>query len=130
MVQALRASESRRLTDLRDAAIRRLTSAIPGITLNGDPKRRLPNNINLTIPGAEGTALVLYLDQAGIMAATGAACSSNDLEPSHVLTSLGRTRAESASSLRLTLGRGTIPEHIDKLVEELPRIVSRLRKLG
>lgn len=128
--QAARAAESRRLAALRDAAERRLTAAISGVVVNGDPRRRLPNFLNLTIPGAEGTALVLYLDNAGLAAATGSACTTNDLDPSHVLTAIGRGRDEAASSLRLTLGHATTQAHIDRLVEVLPPIVERLRAIA
>jgi cysteine desulfurase len=125
-----RAAESRRLTTLRDDLIRRLLAAIPGATLNGDPKHRLPNNANLTIPGADGESLVLYLDNAGIMASTGSACSTGNLDPSHVLLALDCTTAQADASLRLTLGRSTIPATIDRVVEALPPIVQRVRQLA
>jgi cysteine desulfurase len=124
-----RASESRRLTPLRDGLIRNLQTAIPGAILNGDPRRRLPNNVNLTIPGAEGESLVLYLDNAGIQASTGSACSTGSLDPSHVLLAIGRSAAEAQSSLRLTLGRSTTEYDTAKLTGILPGIVSRLREL-
>jgi len=129
LATATRAAESHRLTTLRDQLIRRLREAIPGAELNGDSKRRLPNNINLTIPGAEGEAMVLYLDQAGIQASTGSACSTGDLDPSHVLLAIGRTPAEANCSLRLTLGRATDQAAVDHLVTVLPPIVERLREL-
>jgi cysteine desulfurase len=125
-----REEESHRLTTLRDDLARRLLTAIPDAMINGDMKRRLPNNLNLTIPGAEGEALVLYLDQAGIMASTGSACSTGDLDPSHVLLALGRTAIEAGASLRLTMGRSTTSETIDHLVEALPPIITRVRQLG
>ena len=124
-----REAESRRLAALRDDLTRRLLEALPGSVLNGDPKRRLPNNVNLTIPGAEGEGLVLYLDNAGIMASTGSACTTGSLDPSHVLLAIGRTPAEANSSLRLTLGRSTDQTAIDRVVNVLPGIVSRLREL-
>jgi cysteine desulfurase len=124
-----REAETRRLIILRDLLIRRVLEAVPGSSLNGDPKRRLPNNISLTIPGAEGEGLVLYLDQAGIQASTGSACTTGNLEPSHVLLAIGRTPAEANCSLRLTMGRSTDQAAIDQVVEVLPGIVSRLREL-
>jgi len=129
LAAASRTAEAKRLAPLRDQLIRRLTEAIPGATLNGDPKRRLPNNVNLTIPGAEGEGLVLYLDNAGIMASTGSACTTGSLDPSHVLLALGRTPAEANSSLRLTLGRSTDARAVDRVVAVLPGIVARLLEL-
>jgi cysteine desulfurase len=128
LTAATRESEIRRLTPLRDQLIARLLEAIPGASLNGDPRRRLPNNVNLTIPGAEGEGLVLYLDNAGIQASTGSACTTGSLDPSHVLLALGRTPAEANSSLRLTLGRSTDQAAIDRVVQTLPGIVARLRE--
>lgn len=124
-----RTFESRRLTPLRDGLIRDLLKAIPGAMLNGDPRRRLPNNANLTIPDAEGETLVLYLDNAGIQASTGSACSTGSLDPSHVLLAIGRSAAQAQSSLRLTLGRTTTESDTAKLTGILPGIVSRLREL-
>jgi len=123
-----REAESRRLATLRDDLIRRITETIPEAILNGDPKRRLPNNVNLTIPGAEGEAMVLYLDNAGIQASTGSACSTGNLDPSHVLLAIGRTPAEANASLRLTLGRSTTAKDLDHVANTLPPIVRRLRE--
>jgi cysteine desulfurase len=124
-----REQESRRLAELRDDLARRLASAVPDLIINGSMKRRLPNNLNITIPGVEGEALVLYLDQAGVMASTGSACSTGDLAPSHVLTAIGRTAPEAGQSLRLTLGRDTSVVAVDYLAGVLPQIVSRLKQL-
>jgi len=124
-----REAEAHRLTPLRDRLIAEIIAVLPDATLNGDPKRRLPNNINLTIPGAEGEAMVLYLDNAGILASTGSACSTGSLDPSHVLLAIGRTPAEANSSLRLTLGRATTEAAIRAVIKTLPEIVHRLRTL-
>lgn len=124
-----REAESRRLAALRDDLTSRLLAAIPGAMLNGDPRRRLPGNLNLTIPGAEGEALVLYLDNAGVMASTGSACSTGNLDPSHVLLAIGRTPAEANASLRLTLGRSTSQAAINHVIKVLPGIIQRLREL-
>ncbi|MBW4061108.1 cysteine desulfurase [Candidatus Saccharibacteria bacterium] len=130
LVQSDRTSEGRWLTELRDDLFKQLKIAIPSLILNGDPVRRLPNNLNFTVPGAEGEGLVLYLDQAGILASTGSACSSGDLDPSHVLLALGRTREQASQSLRLTFGRGTDAASTARVAAELPKIVARLRELG
>jgi cysteine desulfurase len=130
LAASVREPESRRLSALRDDLTLRLLEAIPDAMLNGDPGRRLPNNVNLTIPGAEGEAMVLYLDNQGIMASTGSACSSGDLDPSHVLLALGRTTDEANSSLRLTLGHSTDQPAIDKVIQALPGIAARLREIN
>jgi cysteine desulfurase len=129
-----RDTEARRLTALRDRLLRALTDPgspayVPGARLNGDRKRRLPNNLNLTIPGADGEAMVLYLDNAGVQASTGSACSTGSLDPSHVLLALGLTPNEANSSLRLTLGRGTDDAAVDYVAQTLPQIIQRVREL-
>jgi cysteine desulfurase len=129
LATAGRAREVKRLAPLRDELARRLLAAIPEAALNGDPRRRLPNNVNLTIPGAEGEAMVLYLDNAGIQASTGSACSTGSLDPSHVLLAIGRTPSEAQCSLRLTLGRATTAASTARVAEVLPGIVARLRDL-
>ncbi|HEY6737194.1 MAG TPA: cysteine desulfurase family protein [Candidatus Saccharimonadia bacterium] len=125
-----RAAEARRQAGLRDQLLRQLQAALPDAILNGDARRRLPNNLNLTIPGADGESLILYLDNAGLQASTGSACSTGNLDPSHVLLALGRTTAEADCSLRLTLGRGTTPEHIEAAAEIIPGVVERVRELS
>jgi cysteine desulfurase len=130
LAQAERESENQRLRTLRNEVTTQLLQILPETVLNGDPFRRLPNNINLTLPGAEGEGLVLYLDKVGIQASTGSACSSGDLDPSHVLLAIGRTPELANSSLRLTLGRSTDRAALDYLIEQLPPIVKRLRELG
>ena len=127
---SVRDEESHRLTKLRDRLLDELSELIPDLIVNGDRKRRLPNNVNITIPKANGEALVLYLDKAGIMASTGSACSSGDLEPSHVLLALGRSTTEADQSLRITLGRSTDKQAIERVISELPTIVKRVRELG
>ncbi len=124
--QTKRSDESRRLAALRDDLLKKLEVSLPSLILNGEMKHRLPNNLNLTFPGLDGQSLVLYLDQAGIQASTGSACSSGDTEPSHVLMAIGRSEAEAGASLRLTLGRATTFEDIVYVAEKLPPIVDRL----
>jgi len=128
--QALRQPEARRLAPLRDDLARRLTTAIPNVMINGNLNHSLPGTLNLSFPGLEGQALVLYLDQAGIMASTGSACSSADLAPSHVLKAIGRSDADAAASLRLTLGRSTTAASLDVVASKLPPIVARLREIA
>jgi len=112
--------------ELRDFLLKKLEASLPSLIVNGEMKHRLPNNLSLTFPGLDGQSLVLYLDQAGIQASTGSACSSGDAEPSHVLLAIGRSEAEASASLRLTLGRETTMEQIAYVAQKLPSIVERL----
>ena len=125
-----REAESQRLIKLRDELISGIQETLPDALLNGDAKRRLPNNVNVIIPGVEGEAMVLYLDNAGIMASTGSACSSGSLDPSHVLLAIGRSRDEAQQSLRLTLGRSSDDAAVRQVLEILPGIVTRLREIA
>ena len=117
------------LTPLRDRLIAGLT-AIPHTVLNGDPVRRLPGNVNVCFEGIEGESLLLLLDEKGIAASSGSACTSGSLDPSHVLLALGRPHEVAHGSLRLTLSAENRPEEIDYLLEVLPGIVSYLRDMS
>ncbi|MBZ9572679.1 cysteine desulfurase [Patescibacteria group bacterium] len=118
------------LKKLRDKLIDGILKSVSDVKLNGSRESRLPNNANFTIRGAEGESMVIALDQEGIAASTGSACSSRSLEPSHVLLALRLPPPEAHSSLRLTLGRYTTEKEIDKVLEVLPKIVQRLRKIS
>jgi cysteine desulfurase len=122
-----RTTEAARQATLRDRLIDRVTAAVPGVTLNGHPVRRLPNNVNLTFAGVEAEMLLLSLDLAGIAASAGSACTAGSLEPSHVLTALGRSPEQVRGSIRLSLGRDTTAPEIDLVIEQLVEIVHRLR---
>ena len=122
-----RSIEAKRLMLLRDTLLSELIKSVPDIQLNGDHKKRLASNLNLTIPGVFGEDLVLYLDQAGVQASTGAACSIGRAEPSHVLMAIGRTSKAANASLRLTLGRFTTPEQIEKAAEIIATTIKTLR---
>ncbi|MFH2004262.1 MAG: cysteine desulfurase family protein, partial [Bacteroidota bacterium] len=119
-----------RLTKLRDYCIDKIQKSIPYARLNGHATKRLPNNVNFSFSQIEGEALVLLLDQAGIYASTGSACSSIDLSPSHVLLAIGLTPELAHGSLRLTLGRETAKKDIDTAVYHLVKIVIGLRKIS
>lgn len=122
--------EGNRLTLLRDRLIEGLLGRIDNIRLNGHPKKRLPNNVNVSIQFVEGESIVLNLDLEGIAASTSSACSSSSLEPSHVLLSLGLSHEQAYSSLRFSLGKWTVDEDIDRVLEVLPRIVAKLRSMS
>ncbi|MBM3309015.1 MAG: aminotransferase class V-fold PLP-dependent enzyme, partial [Candidatus Altiarchaeales archaeon] len=98
--------------------------------LNGHPTQRLPNNVNVSFKHIEGESILLMLDEKGIAASTGSACSSKSLAPSHVLTAIGLKPEESHGSLRMTLGKQNTMEDIDYALEVLPEAVNKLRKIS
>jgi len=130
IAQAERVSEINRLTHLRDYFIEQLMKKIPKVVLNGHSVKRLPNNINVSILDIEGEALVLYLDAKGISFSTGSACTSESLEPSHVILALGKPYEFAHASMRFTMGRGTTKEDLDYVLGELPNAVEWLRKVS
>ncbi len=121
--------ESKKQTKLRDKLISGVLE-IPDCWLNGHSVKRLPNNANFSFKFIEGESLVLLLDQAGISASTGSACSTKSLEPSHVLTAIGLKPEEAHGSLRLTLGIENTEKDIDYVLKVLPGCVERLRVIS
>ncbi|MBI2450112.1 MAG: cysteine desulfurase [Candidatus Nealsonbacteria bacterium] len=119
-----------RIRQFRDKLIKTILKIVSDSKLNGSPIQRLPNNINVTIDGAEGEAMVIALDQKGIAVSTGSACSAKSLEPSHVLLALGLSHEEAHGSLRITLGRYTTQEEITKFLKVLPQVIQRLRQIS
>ena len=122
--------EAERLTKLRDRLIKGLLERIDHIRLNGHPTKRLPNNVNVSVDFVEGESMVLNLDLEGICASTGSACSSSNLEPSHVLMALGLPLEQAHGSLRFTLGGENTEEDIERVLEVLPRVVAKLRAMS
>jgi len=122
-------AESSRLIKLRDKAIKGILK-IEGAYLNGHPKNRLPNNINVSFPFIEGESLIIHLDLHGIACSTGSACSSIKLEPSYVLLAIGLKPEEAHGSLRISLGRFTTEKDINKLIKILPEIVKKIRAIS
>jgi cysteine desulfurase len=125
-----REAESARLEDLRHYFTSRITQEIPRTVLNGDAVRRLPNNINVSILDIEGEATILYLDAHGVACSTGSACTSESLDPSHVILALGRPYEYAHASIRFTLGRSTTKEEIDRVMVVLPEVVTTLRRIS
>jgi len=119
-----------RLIKLRNRMITGILSRIEDSIMNGHPTQRLSNNISVSIKYIEGESILLSLDQEGIAASTGSACSSGALEPSHVLLAIGVSTDIAHSSLRLSLGRGTTEEEVDKVLGVLPLIVHKLRSMS
>ena len=122
--------DSNRLRDMRDRLIGRVLASVPESHLNGHPTQRLPNNVHLRFAGIEGEALLLSLDGKGINAATGSACSSKTLEPSHVLMAIGLNEVEAHGSLLLTLGRWNTDEEVNYAINTVQEVVSRLRSMS
>lgn len=122
--------ESKRQETLRDKIINETQKQINNCFLNGHPKRRLPNNINLTIRFVEGESILLDLDSENIGASTGSACSSKSSEPSHVLRAIGLSNQDAYGSLRVSIGRFTTEKEIDYFLEKLPPIIDRLREIS
>ena len=116
-------------TLLRDKLIKNL-SKIPHSALNGDAMKRVPNNFNMCFEGIEGESLLLLLDDAGICASSGSACTSGSLDPSHVLLAIGRPHEVAHGSLRLTLSKYTTEEEIDYVIKRVPEIVEYLRRIS
>lgn len=98
--------------------------------MNGDTSRRLPNTSNVSFDAAGGEAMLIALDLLGVECATGAACSSGAVEPSHVLLAIGLSPDQARSSLRFSLGRQTTDEEIDHAIAKIPEVVARLRALS
>jgi len=119
-----------KLKSLGDCLVENITSRIPEVYLNGHPTLRLPGYANFSFKYVEGESILLLLNQQGIAAASGSACTSRALKASHVLTAMGIDPALAQGSILFTLGRGNTPEDIDRLLEVLPSIVDRLRKMS
>jgi cysteine desulfurase len=98
--------------------------------LNGHPEKRLPGNVNVSLEFIEGESMLLLLDSLGICASSGSACTSGTLDPSHVLLAIGLPHEIAHGSLRLTLGEENTDEDVDRVLEELPKIVERLRAMS
>ena len=136
MATALRLAEERRpgyvahCTALRDRLIAGIHARIPDAYLNGHPTRRLPNNANLAFDGVEGESILLLLDQHGIAASSGSACTSGALEASHVLLALGIPYERAIGTVRFTAGKDTTATEIDYLLDVLPALIEQLRSVA
>ncbi|EGJ49614.1 cysteine desulfurase NifS [Desulfocurvibacter africanus] len=122
--------ENTRVKALRDRLEKGLIGVIPEALINGDPVNRLPNTLSIAFKYIEGEAMLLLLDQFGICASSGSACTSGSLEPSHVLRAMGVPFTYAHGSLRFSLSRYTTEAEIDTVVRELPKIVARLRAMS
>ncbi len=120
---------NKRLISMRDKLFDKL-STIPHSVINGSKSQRLPGNFNMSFEGIEGESLLLLLDDYGICASSGSACTSGSLDPSHVLLAIGLPHEVAHGSLRLTLSKYNTMEEINKVISAVPKVVSHLRKMS
>ncbi len=118
------------LIKLREKTINGLIENIPEIIVNGDREKRLPGNVNVCFKYIEGESILLHLDQYGICASSGSACTSGSLEPSHVLLAIGLPHEIAHGSLRLSFSEENTEEEVDYLLEKLPPIITNLRNMS
>ncbi len=132
LAMEIRDKEIKRLRKLTTYFWTKIQKEIPKVRLNGPEigEKRLPNNLNVSILDIEGEALLLYLDEYGIVCSTGSACTSTSLEPSHVLLACGLPYEYAHGSLRFTLGKTTTKKEIDYVMKYLPEIVKKLREIS
>jgi cysteine desulfurase len=136
MATALRLAEERRpdyvarCTALRERLLAGIRARIPDAYLNGHPTQRLPNNANVAFDGVEGESVLLLLDQHGIAASSGSACTSGALEASHVLLALGLPYDRAIGTVRFTIGQSTTEEEIDYVLDALPALIEQLRSVS
>ncbi|QJB57782.1 cysteine desulfurase NifS [Pseudodesulfovibrio sp. zrk46] len=123
-------AENTEVKALRDKLENGLLAAVPDSVLNGDRDNRLPNTSNISFGYVEGEAILLMMDQLGICASSGSACTSGSLEPSHVLRAMGVPFTFAHGSIRFSLSRFNTEEEIDFVLENMPKIIENLRKLS
>jgi cysteine desulfurase NifS len=118
--------ESENMEKLRDKLERGIRQLIPKARLNGHPEQRLPNTLNLTLPGLRGESLVIAMDQHGISLSSGSACKSGAPEPTHVLIAMGKTEDDAHCSVRLSLSHSTTEMEIDKTLHALAEVLKEM----
>ncbi|HSX36843.1 MAG TPA: cysteine desulfurase family protein [Patescibacteria group bacterium] len=123
-VQTKRHEEAARLQKLQQQFFHLLEQKIPAVIINGPRKHRLPNNVHIIVPGQDNERLLFALDEAGILAAAGSACSADSGEPSHVLSAMGVSDADAQASLRFTMGRQTTVDDVGQAVTTLARLLA------
>jgi cysteine desulfurase len=127
LAQSRLADENKRVRALRDKLETGILTRISGSALNGAGEPRLPNTTNISFEGVEAEGILLLLDQAGICASSGSACTTGSLDPSHVLLAMGCSAARARSSIRLSLGIDNTEPEVDYVLERLPAIIEKLR---
>ena len=122
--------EAKRLAFFKKKLKEGIEKNIPDIQFNGHPIESLPRTLNVSFNGAEGEAILLYLDLEGIAVSTGSACASGSLDPSHVLMATGIPQEQAHGSIRMSMGRDTTEEEIDYVVERLTKVIKRVRQIS
>lgn len=122
--------EAERLLELKAMLKKGLEENIPDIHFNGHPVDTLPGTLNVSFNGAEGEAILLYMDLAGIAVSTGSACASGSLDPSHVLLASGASAESAHGSIRISLGRDNSPEDVEYVIDKLPGIIKKIRDMS
>jgi cysteine desulfurase len=130
LAAAKMAVENTEVRRLRDRLEKGLLAAITETRLNGHPTERLPNTVNVSFKFVEGEAILLLLDQLGICASSGSACTSGSLEPSHVLRAMGVPFTFAHGSVRFSLSRFNTEAEVDFVIREMPKIIERLRSIS
>lgn len=120
----------RNLKSLTDSFFKKLSKKIPDVFSNGHPEKRLSSTMNVSFKGVEGESIILSLDMKGVAVASGSACTSGALEPSHVLSAMGIDPALAQSSIRFSFGRDNTMEDVNYVVDVLPEIIARLRSMS
>jgi cysteine desulfurase len=127
---AEQSSLAERLCALRNDLATRLKAAVPDLSINAEESERAPHLLSVAVQGADSEALIMHLDLAGIAASSGSACSTGAVEPSHVLVAMGVSRDLALGSVRFSLGRETSQAEIDRVVEVVPTVVAKVRRLA
>ncbi len=128
--QSLKTNVYSKVQALRDRLEQKILDSIPDTIVNGDPDNRLSNTTNISFKNVEGEAILLLMDQHGICASSGSACTSGSLEPSHVLRAMGIPFTYAHGSIRFSLSRYSTEEEISTVIKELPPIIKRLRNIS
>ena len=122
--------EARRLAGMKEVLKKGIGESIDNVVFNGHPTLSIPNTVNVSFPGAEGEAIMLYLDLQGIAVSTGSACASGSLDPSHVLLATGSSPERAHGSIRISMGRETTMEDVRHMLDVLPGVISRIRSMS
>ena len=123
-------AEEKRLLEMKKALKDGIATSIPDVLFMGHPEHSLPGTLNVSFAGAEGEAILLYLDLAGIAVSTGSACASGSLDPSHVIMATGVPVENAHGSIRISLGRENTMDDVAYVLEKLPPIIARIREMS